>query len=129
VHALAGLGGGLTPAGDDFICGALFAGWAGLLPLSQRERGPGGEGELSSIANSAASRTTTLSAAYLRAAARGECMALWHSLFEALRSSDASALPSVVESLLAVGHTSGADALAGFIAAYHWHVPVPAHHL
>ncbi|MGQ0604924.1 MAG: hypothetical protein ACT4QE_24860, partial [Anaerolineales bacterium] len=25
VNALAGLGGGLTPAGDDFICGALFA--------------------------------------------------------------------------------------------------------
>jgi hypothetical protein len=129
VHALAGLGGGLTPAGDDFICGALFAAWAGLLP-SPSGRGAGGEGELvAQIADHAASRTTTLSAACLRAAARGECMALWHSLFEALRSSDASALRSAVESLLAVGHTSGADALAGFIAAYHWHVPVPAHHL
>ncbi|MGQ0602363.1 MAG: DUF2877 domain-containing protein, partial [Anaerolineales bacterium] len=124
VNALAGLGAGLTPAGDDFICGALFAVWAGLLP-SPNGRGAGGEGE---IAEAAAPRTTTLSAAYLRAAARGECMALWHNLFTALCDDGRDLRPEIGE-LLSVGHTSGADALAGFIAAYHWHARVSADHV
>ena len=108
IHSLAGLGGGLTPAGDDFIVGALLAVWAGLygeaaLPLC------------APIAEAAAERTTFLSAAYLRAAARGECMLQWHKLFKAALQDEAAR--TAIGELVNVGHTSGADALAGFLAA------------
>jgi len=107
---LAGLGGGLTPAGDDFVLGVLLASWAGLY-------GAGAEGLCGKIAEAAAPRTTSLSAAYLRAAARGECSEYWHQLFAALLVPDAAALRLALSALLAVGHTSGADALAGFLAS------------
>lgn len=109
---LAGLGGGLTPAGDDFILGTLLGAWAGLY-------GPDAEKMAEGIVAAAAPRTTTLSAAYLRAAARGECSAYWHDLFAALLrpALRAAGVPAALSALLAVGHTSGADALAGFLAA------------
>jgi len=106
---LAGLGGGLTPAGDDFILGVLLASWAGLY-------GAGAERQAGPIVEAVAPRTTLLSAAYLRAAARGECSAYWHGLFAALLKADAAELRQALATLLAVGHTSGADALAGFLA-------------
>jgi hypothetical protein len=110
-RSLAGLGGGLTPAGDDFIVGVLLAAWAGLY-------GPGAERRGAAAAEAAAPRTTTLSAAYLRAAARGECLAPWHDLFAAQRLGEA-ATRAAVAALVAIGHTSGADALAGFVAVHH----------
>jgi len=107
---LAGLGGGLTPAGDDFILGALLAAWAGLY-------GPSAPALAAGVAKAAAAATTTLSAAYVRAAARGECSAYWHRLFAALLQPQTGEAPAALAALLAVGHTSGADALAGFLAA------------
>ena len=105
-HILAGLGPGLTPSGDDFIVGAMLAVWAGL-----------GAVELCApIAEAAAARTTFLSAAYLRAAARGECMIQWHKFFDALQSGEAGRIRLGIGKLMRVGHTSGADALAGFLA-------------
>lgn len=109
VSDLAGLGGGLTPAGDDFIVGALLAVWVGRF-------GPQAEALCGPIAEIAAARTTLLSAAYLRAAARGECMQPWHALFHALCASSTGHLPLATRDLLSIGHTSGADALAGFLA-------------
>jgi hypothetical protein len=110
--ALAGLGGGLTPAGDDFIVGALLAAWAGLYGAGAERLGPG-------IVAAAVPCTTTLSGAYLRAAAHGECTALWHTLFAALQRSDWPAAHTAVRALVSVGHTSGADALAGFLAVHY----------
>lgn len=109
VSELAGLGGGLTPAGDDFIVGALLAVWAGRF-------GPQAEALCEPIAEAAASRTTLLSAAYLRAAARGECMQPWHALFHALCAPSSFHVHLATRDLLSIGHTSGADALAGFLA-------------
>jgi len=72
------------------------------------------------VAKAMAPRTTALSAAYLRAAARGECAAPWHDFFAALTEPAAparrAALAAAVEALFAIGHTSGADGLAGFLA-------------
>jgi hypothetical protein len=111
VRALAGLGGGLTPAGDDFIVGACLAAWAGLYGNSALAL-------CEAAAAAAASRTTILSGAYLRAAARGECSAYWHDLFAAVcAGGPASQIDAAVRTLTSVGHTSGADALAGFLAA------------
>ena len=106
---LAGVGGGLTPAGDDFILGVLLAAWAGRCGGEAVQLG-------AQVAEAAARRTTTLSGAYLRAAARGECSAYWHELFEAWLQPDLAGLRTALTALLAVGHTSGADALAGFLA-------------
>ena len=111
-RALAGVGGGLTPAGDDFIVGALLAAWAGLYGVGAETLGPG-------VVDAAAPRTTTLSAAYLRAAAHGECIVHWHTLVQALLHADEPGLRAAVQSLVSVGHTSGADALAGFLAVHY----------
>ena len=113
---LAGLGGGLTPAGDDFILGTLLGAWAGLYGTAARDAAAMAEG----IAEAAAPLTTTLSAAYLRSAARGECSAYWHDLFAALVRREPAGVQPALSALLAVGHTSGADALAGFLAARGW---------
>lgn len=106
---LAGLGPGLTPSGDDCIMGALYAVWI----LHPREVA----GVLAqAIADTAASRTTSLSAAWLKAAGRGEAGILWHEFFKALLVSENMRIQRAMDNILAVGETSGADALAGFIS-------------
>jgi hypothetical protein len=104
---LAGLGIGLTPSGDDFIVGALYAMWiihpreiAGILAQE--------------LAATAAPLTTSLSAAWLRSAGKGEAGVLWHAFFDALVSNDQIRIKESMENILSVGETSGADALAGF---------------
>jgi hypothetical protein len=109
VQQLAGLGGGLTPAGDDYIVGVLLAIWAGRF-------GPDVQPYAGSLAEIAAPRTTLLSAAYLRAAAGGECLLHWHAVFDALCRNDWAALRLATGDLLSIGHTSGADSIAGFLA-------------
>jgi hypothetical protein len=58
------------------------------------------------ILEAAVPRTTSLSAAFLRAAAAGEATIHWHHL--------ANGDSTAVERILAVGHTSGRDAWKGF---------------
>ena len=115
---LAGLGAGLTPAGDDFMMGAIYAAWiihppevAGVFAKE--------------IASTAAPLTTSLSAAWLRSAGRGEAGILWHEFFDALASVGRIANPTYetaiqesIAKILDVGETSGADALAGFIGSF-----------
>jgi hypothetical protein len=107
---LAGLGSGLTPAGDDFLAGAML--WAWLVH-------PTPEMFCRAVARVAAPRTTTLSAALLKAAARGECSAAWHALISALsmgqREGARDKITEAVHEILSRGATSGADSLAGFL--------------
>lgn len=103
---LAGLGEGLTPAGDDFLSGVML--WAWLAH-------PDPEPFCRRLAEAAAPRTTTLSAALLRAAGRGECSAPWHRLLGALADGPEDRLEEAVQGVLSCGHTSGADILAGFL--------------
>jgi hypothetical protein len=114
LHAshLAGLGTGLTPAGDDFLLGALYAAWIIHAPheaaLLARE-----------IADRSAPLTTSLSAAWLRCAGKGEAGVRWHELLEALCSSDSSGIQSTMKEIMSMGATSGLEALAGFISTFH----------
>ena len=108
---LAGLGQGLTPAGDDFIMGALLAAWIIHSP------------EVASvlakeITKTAAPLTTSLSAAWLTSAGRGEAGILWHQFFDALISSNHASIQEMMDKILAVGESSGTDALAGFIGLF-----------
>jgi hypothetical protein len=106
---LAGLGQGLTPSGDDFILGAVLAAW--IVHPQDMARVLAKE-----IANAAAPLTTSLSAAWLRSAGRGEAGILWHNFFNALIAENPKAVQLHITELLSVGHTSGADAFAGFIS-------------
>ncbi len=108
---LAGLGIGLTPSGDDFILGALYAAWI-LHPT------PTAQIFASAVADAAAPLTTSLSAAWLRSAGRGEAGILWHEFFDALVLADINQINIAKDNILAVGATSGADALAGFINTF-----------
>jgi hypothetical protein len=106
---LAGLGIGLTPAGDDVILGALYAGWLMhpcevALVIAQK------------ISEAASPLTTSLSAAWLRSAGKGEAGVLWHRLFRALIAADHARVEESLGEIRAVGETSGADALAGFLS-------------
>ena len=106
---LAGLGEGLTPAGDDFLCGFMLGLWATLdEPRSFCD----------AILQATFPATTSLSVAFLSRAATGEVNACWmcwlNSFFEPgnKRQQDAA-----LNQIVSVGQSSGADMLAGFIAA------------
>jgi hypothetical protein len=105
---MAGLGPGLTPGGDDFLCGTML--WAWLAHSRP-------DAFCRAIAETAAPRTTTLSAAFLWAAARGECSAAWHALLDALAEGNDAGMAQAAQTVLTHGATSGADALAGFLWA------------
>jgi len=105
---LAGLGNGLTPAGDDFIVGSLLATW--IIHPTESARVLAEE-----VASTAGPLTTSLSAAWLRSAGRGEAGSLWHEFFNALLLADSVGNQKAMDEILAVGETSGADAMAGFI--------------
>lgn len=106
---LAGLGGGLTPAGDDFIMGALL----GLRSIVRFETS-------SRIAEAILSivipRTNSLSAAWLQAAAKGTTHETWHRFFEAIEQGSREKMEAAAIKIMGIGHSSGADAMAGFLA-------------
>jgi len=123
-RSLAGLGIGLTPAGDDFLLGVMYGLWLknsqrGLV-LSNVEVGAEAQRIVEVIAEEAVGRTTTLSGAWLEVASRGEAGQAWHELVGAMSEPDTStgsvdAISQAINHILTTGHTSGADALAGFI--------------
>jgi hypothetical protein len=107
VAALIGLGGGLTPSGDDFLGGMMTA----LHHL--------GHGELARalakpVLACAPDGTSVISGAYLRCAAAGQGFKV---LFDAinclLAGGDAAKLDMQLDAVAEVGHTSGWDFLAG----------------
>jgi hypothetical protein len=108
--ALAGLGPGLTPAGDDLLLGVMHALWITR---------PDAASFTQAIANAATPRTHILSAAWLTAAAAGEAAESWHALLSALAAQDKGKLEAAALRILPTGHTSGADALAGFVGLLH----------
>lgn len=106
---LAGLGPGLTPAGDDFLVGVMHGLYAVHSELNALTL-------CLNIAEAAIPRTNSLSAAWLEAAARGEAGEPWHQLLTAIAAQDQAGLEAAVLRILPTGHTSGADALGGFLA-------------
>jgi hypothetical protein len=111
VRELAGLGMGLTPAGDDFLLGVSYGLWL-TRESTQTQK------FMAVLRAEAVARTTTLSGAWLEAAARGEAGQAWHELVQALAltsTSSVNAVSDAIDHILGIGHTSGADALAGFV--------------
>ncbi|MGH7313501.1 MAG: DUF2877 domain-containing protein [Candidatus Rokuibacteriota bacterium] len=110
---LIGLGPGLTPAGDDFVGGAFFARAA----LAGATSTAGGWAQATAgVRAIAAARTHPISAVLLSDLLAGEGHEPLHDLAAALA---AGAMPMAVDAagrLARIGHSSGWDLLAGFIA-------------
>ena len=109
-EAAAGLGGGLTPAGDDFLLGTFHALWF-FWPPDQASRWAG------RMAAVALPQTSPLSAAWLQTGAGGEAGEYWQKMFDAWSSGQSEALDESIRKIITTGHTSGSDALTGFSAA------------
>ncbi|SDP32069.1 Protein of unknown function [Pedococcus dokdonensis] len=109
VGPLVGAGPGLTPSGDDVLCGVLLGlrlhGATDLVDVLWRAVRP------------RLGATTSLSAALLREAADGYAVQPLEQLLAALArgraGEDDRATSEAVQAVLAIGHTSGADLLGG----------------
>ncbi len=136
-----GVGSGLTPSGDDFVGGALFA----LRLIHVRHAAPdvnvaadaapevtGSASDSADpsgapasrwqraaahIVGHAASRTHVISAALLSDLARGQSYAALHGFAAAIAHGDAEAAFTHAAALTSIGASSGWDMLAGFMAA------------
>lgn len=106
VHALLGRGDGLTPLGDD-----VLAGWLATMAAA-RTQSP----LATLIDDVAAARTTTLSAALLHHAAAGDVLPPFSELIGGLTAGD-DQLGDQLNTLLAIGHTSGAGLALGLLIA------------
>jgi hypothetical protein len=101
--ALIGLGSGLTPAGDDFVGGAMIA----LRAFGEAARA---ERIAAWALPLARDRTNRISRAHLECAAAGEGHEALHALLASFDARDLAALSRI-------GHTSGLDAAAGALLA------------
>jgi hypothetical protein len=107
--ALLGLGTGLTPSGDDLAGAALF----GRQLLSPERRAWQLAGER--LAREAGRRSHTVSAALLEDLVRVQSFAPLHAIVDALAENDDAAALAAARELVAIGHSSGWDMLAGLV--------------
>lgn len=108
-----GLGDGLTPSGDDFVGGILFAlahaprsAWTEELPAT-----------VATIRGAAKSSTNVISAALLDDLMAGKSYSSLHDVLIALQSADIAEIEPACKKLLTIGASSGADMLAGLLLA------------
>lgn len=113
-HSLAGLGPGLTPSGDD-----VLAGFAAIMALVDPYTGTYSAKPHCDIAEriaaAARSRTTTLSAALLAHAARGEVAEPVKDWLLALPSASLASILRATDDVLNIGSASGGDLLLGLL--------------
>lgn len=108
---LLGLGTGLTPSGDDYVGGMLFA-----RRLIETHHRAVWDAAVARIVADAATLTHPVSARLLADLAAGEGWAPLHDLAVALADQDPEAALRAARHLTALGHTSGWDILAGVSA-------------
>jgi hypothetical protein len=108
VTLLLGRGQGLTPSGDDALAGILLVAHA-----------VGGAEALAAVVRSRLASTTAVSAALLDAAADGYAAPDVVALVDAALTGDDSTIARTLPAVLAIGHTSGADLVAGIAGALH----------
>ena len=126
IDAFIGLGPGLTPSGDDFLCGAMAA----LHYLRRADVAS----RLAAIVLPRLSETNLISAAYLRCASTGGASSVLFDVLDCLPGADEALLAQRLDAVDRVGHTSGWDCLAGaaavceeFATPLPRHAPVAAH--
>lgn len=111
-RALIGLGQGLTPSGDDFLGGMLFAAnnlksaYPGTIDWKQKS--------IDDLLAWARAKTNAISYAILRDHAAGQSVDALHDLTNALLiGKQLDELGTLVRRLIGIGNTSGWDMLAG----------------
>lgn len=111
-RAMAGLGLGLTPSGDDFLAGVLAASRFHGLSLGRPVLS---QATLTTLAQDCAARTTAFSGFLLRCAAEGQVAAPIGDWLEAVHAGDADRAANAVADLACIGHSSGLDTLMGLL--------------
>lgn len=107
---LLGVGAGLTPSGDDFVGGALFA-----LRLTRPD--PDWRSAAQAIMAHAVQRTHLISATLLSDLANGHSYAALHAFADAVARADTDNAVHHALDLVSIGSSSGWDMLSGFMAA------------
>jgi Protein of unknown function (DUF2877) len=108
VDALVGRGQGLTPSGDDALAGILLVAHA-----------LGRAAPLAAAVRSRLGSTTAVSAALLDAAADGYAAPDVVALVDAALAADEATVCRTLPAVLAIGHTSGVDLVAGIAGGLH----------
>lgn len=114
VEYLMGRGLGLTPSGDDILMGfgtALRYLHGTLAPKTT-------DAFFRAVAEELPGRTTAVSESYLQAMCAGQANEDYLDVLALLDSGNYGELPSAFDRVLSMGHTSGADSLLGFAAAF-----------
>jgi len=117
--ALIGLGRGLTPAGDDFMGGLLFA--AHQVRLADADLFACDAEPVEALLAYARTHTNRISYTILSDQARGDSVEPLHTLIAALLDQQNVAdLAASARRVLAIGSTSGAEMLAGVMTGMQW---------
>ncbi len=112
---LLGFGSGLTPSGDDFVGASIFGRRRLTEPVEAKAEVWRNVADTLTIA--AKSRSHVIGEALFSDLAYGQSFAPLHHLAEALEAeSPLSDVVNAVRKLVGVGHSSGWDMLAGFVA-------------
>ncbi len=113
LKSLIGLGGGLTPSGDDFLVGYLGGLWCTVQDSEARQVFLA---KLRQAVNEHAGQTNDISRAYLAHAAQGQISSRLEALAGAIcRAEPAEHLLPCAEAAMQSGHTSGMDAVTGLL--------------
>jgi hypothetical protein len=115
VSKLLGLGGGLTPSGDDWITGYL-------LMKTRMKRSSGIQGGFLTILcreiiDLSFQKTTTISANRIQAASRGMSEELFLLVADSLINEGNILKPEIFKHLISFGHSSGVDTVMGITSA------------
>ena len=111
---LIGLGTGLTPSGDDFAGGLLFAAWH--LSRAYPEQCPWDRDQVAELVAGCAGSTSRISYAFLQDFAGGQGPRPLHNLLNAmLTGGDVSETMTHVHRVTAIGSSSGWDMLTGMM--------------
>lgn len=113
VSYLLGRGLGLTPSGDDVLCGYGVARWLRGDP----------EPFVSAVRGARLDGTTAVSRSYLMAMTDGHANADYCALAQALGAGDGRAVDQACHLISRVGHTSGCDGLLGLAAGMDMPLP------
>ena len=107
VSCLVGMGPGLTPSGDDFLCGFIAA--------SQASGSPALVSALGQAVELSLAATGEISASLLRCALAGQWPQPLADLADALAAESCRDALNALDMLCGLGHSSGADIATGFL--------------
>ena len=113
-EGILGLGSGLTPSGDDFLCGFLCA--AGCSAEAPGKPGPDSlVALLGEAVEGGIQATGAISASFLKCAARGFFSRDLCGAAASIAQDDPVAGTASIRRLCGLGHSSGADTATGFL--------------